>query len=851
MVEGAPAPAPKVKSPPRTGIERLEGRIAPAAITFPATGGGAVTISISKGTKLDLMGVLGSPTYTGTELIIPSIALTGHSVFAGADISITTLGDVTVGVGNLDATGLTLGTVNIHGDLGRIEAGSSGKVTGVQSLAVDSLGLETGTQTGTVSYTSTIIGKLGSFHAGTVEGAFLNVVNGSGVNVPAVGNIGSVVIDHLLTARDPVASASQDGLIQAAGNIGSLKIGVKNAVTDIAMQGGAGNDSATVLAGGTLGPVTVTGKMVGGDGIDSAAISSAGNMSTVVVHGSLLGGDGATSATIRSGGKMGAVTIGTGTGAAILGGTGDGSGLISSKGNMGAVRLLGDLQGTISHSGGIVADGTLASIKVTGSVLGGSTVGDADTNPFVNGYIEANAIGAVVITGNVEGGSLAYSGVILSEAGIGSISIGGHLKGGNVDINGGDATDAYQSGSIMSSVGGTGKLGAVTIAGGIIGGTGDQSGTVLASTSIGSVHVSAPAGSAMASVLGGGGSYSGAIFSAGAIGTVRTGDIEGGAGAHSGSIEAHGTLTSATVGDIIGGSADHSGSLSVDDLVTDTATTAGRLVKLVAGTIQGGSVAGSGAVFSDGSIGSLTAGALLAGLDSMSGQPIAGSGEVVTGLGSFGAGDVGALNIANLGEAAAGTAAAAISGTVTVGGTIAHLTSTQLYHATVSAGGAIGAFTAKTVTASNIYALGDLADTSKTDVALGRVTVTGNVQDSRFLAGFDAQGSALNGEAQIGAVSVSGNWTASDLIAGVSAGTGGKFGTADDAPASSGGALLSKIASVVIKGTISDGGEGPSFGFEAEQIGSFHYSGHSLTAAQIQNFTLAPNVIVQEIAIPS
>jgi len=115
-------------------------------------------------------------------------------------------------------------------------------------------------------------------------------------------------------------------------------------------------------------------------------------------------------------------------------------------------------------------------------------------------------------------------------------------------------------------------------------------------------------------------------------------------------------------------------------------------------------------------------------------------------------------------------------------------------------------------------------------LAIGALTVGGNVANSRILAGYDRAGAAANADASIGSVFVRGDWHASDLAAGIAAGPDRFFGSDDDALIPGGNALLASIASVVIKGTAAgtEGG-GDHFGFVAEQIGAFKAAGSKLT----------------------
>jgi len=126
-----------------------------------------------------------------------------------------------------------------------------------------------------------------------------------------------------------------------------------------------------------------------------------------------------------------------------------------------------------------------------------------------------------------------------------------------------------------------------------------------------------------------------------------------------------------------------------------------------------------------------------------------------------------------------------------------------------------------------ISARGILAPTSIAKaLAIGSLTIGGSVDRAQILAGYDRSGAAVNGEAGIGSVFVGANWSASSLAAGARAGDDGFFGTADDVAISPNGPIVSKIASILIKGAASgSAADGDHFGFVAEEIGSFKAGG--------------------------
>jgi hypothetical protein len=126
---------------------------------------------------------------------------------------------------------------------------------------------------------------------------------------------------------------------------------------------------------------------------------------------------------------------------------------------------------------------------------------------------------------------------------------------------------------------------------------------------------------------------------------------------------------------------------------------------------------------------------------------------------------------------------------------------------------------------ASIYALGLVGDPVKNNVAIKSINIGGRVEQAWILAGVNAGGAGLNGNAQIGAVTVGGDWIASNLESGCTS-TDGTFGDANDAAIA--GGTMSRIASIVIKGQVyGEVGTTHTFGFFAETIGSFKTGGVS------------------------
>ncbi|MEO8351289.1 MAG: hypothetical protein ABI680_06120 [Chthoniobacteraceae bacterium] len=104
--------------------------------------------------------------------------------------------------------------------------------------------------------------------------------------------------------------------------------------------------------------------------------------------------------------------------------------------------------------------------------------------------------------------------------------------------------------------------------------------------------------------------------------------------------------------------------------------------------------------------------------------------------------------------------------------------------------------------------------------SLKKLTIGGNVSESRILAGYDPSGQPRPISAFIGNVRVAGDWIASDLASGVAPGDA-FFGNAGDSLAAPG--LLSRIAKITVAGAVvgSDEKSDDRFGFVAREIGKF------------------------------
>jgi hypothetical protein len=588
------------------------------------------------------------------------------------------------------------------------------------------------------------------------------------------------------------------------------------------------------VTGGNIGSIHIGGSLIGGSTIHSGDIATTGlgNIGSINIGHDIQGGSDSLSGTISCSTTItGPITIG----GSIIGGTGIGSGSIGSTsgGILGPIKIGQNIIGGGGElSGAIITDnGNIGNVTIGGSLIGGSAeyAGAIDTQTAGN-------IGTVKIGHNVQGGSAPLTGGILSLGSLAGVSIGGSLLGGSglssgyVDSTGalgpvivGHNVIGMASGSglIASSA----SIGAITIGGSLIGsgGTGELDGIIKVVGNIGPIKIGQD-------IVGGGGEESGIVYTSGGdVPSVTVGgSIIGGAGQGTGIVEVSGILGNITVGHDIEGlglglgtggiyagvisKATIGGSLIGGPTNSSGVITAGSIGSIkIAGDITGGSIGGtaaainaSGMITSTGSITSIiVGGSIISGTDTSTA-----ANAVLTNDGTIRA----ALNI----------------GSITVGGSLIG-----------NPDGGSGNAASPVI----ISAAGPASPVGSTDVAFGKITIGGRVEDAEILAGYNATLTGVNADAQIGPVKVGGDWIASDLVAGATnpdvpaTGALPNFGDGSDVKLSGAGVtdspdIISKIASVTIGGevfgtpasvSITD-----SYGFVAESIGAFKAGGVSI-----------------------
>jgi hypothetical protein len=556
----------------------------------------------------------------------------------------------------------------------------------------------------------------------------------------------------------------------------------------------AGTDSSTVAAVKSLtvrsmGRLGTRTQLGGGDLVTTIA----GTLGKLTVKGDLI-------EPLFQASSIGDVTIG----GSLVGGDEDRSGsIITYVGSIGAVKIRGNVEGASgSGSGSIFSKTSLASVTIGGSLVGGT--GDS-------GKISATgSMGAVKVGGDVLGLSGVGAGSIRGGEGIASVKIGGSLIGGR----------GSNSGNILSNSL-TAPVGPVTIGGDVIGGMAQDSGKI-SGASLGRVKIGG-------SVIGGGGTFAGAVFSFGATASVTIGgSLIGGTETLSGSISG-GTTGPVKIGhDILGGFAAQTGKIDV--------TSVGNIS--VGGSLIGGRASSSGLIrvsLLGGSMGAVKIAHDVQGGYATGTSSLENSGAIVSN-GRIASVFIGGSLLSSVVES---TATAELCGAIYADDDIGSVT---IKGSVIGLGG--------TGTGSSIVTIaarGQSVPGAKGDVAIGRVSITGRVENAQILAGYSERffNPGVNPDAQIGAVRVGGDWIASSLVAGAVnlgaddaiGGTGADadnviYGNSHDAKIAlfDDPSLISRIASVKIGGLIAGSAE-PTldrFGFVAEEIGAFQVGGHKV-----------------------
>jgi hypothetical protein len=405
-------------------------------------------------------------------------SLTVNASIKGAFINVT--GDITSGIkvaGSIIGNGLAdSGAISASGNIGAVKIGfdliggdgtRSGKITAGGKITSVTIGgsviggdgnvsgyVESNGDMGAVKITGDLRGSTGNssgvidsaakITSVTVGGSLVGGTGSASANIFAIGDIGAVKING-----DLVGLGASSAIIDGLEDITSVTIGGS-------IQGGAGSSSGAVIAGGNVGAIKITGSVVGGAGLLSGSINPNGNITSISIGGSLVGAAGELSGFISADGKIGATTIN----GSVLGGAGDNSGHLTCNNDISSVKIARDIIGGSGEFSGVVdPDAALPAISVGGSLIGG--LGDN------SGLIASGVLGTVKITGSLIGGSVSgvdsaeATGIIAGTVSINSITINGSIIAG---INTGVGT-LFGSGGIVSG----NDIKSITVKGSLIG----------------------------------------------------------------------------------------------------------------------------------------------------------------------------------------------------------------------------------------------------------------------------------------------------------------------------------------------------------------------------------------------
>ncbi len=237
--------------------------IAGGGITFTDIDGDDVAITISKG-------ILSAANFTfdvdGNLALIDLTA--GAATFSNAKLTITSKpangGDGEVKVGAIDASGLSLKSVKVDGDLGQIDVGEGVPAKlAVKKLTAGSLGR--GAAPGAES---TIAGTLGALK---IKRDVTGVLNVTGGFVDDVGGGGSVI----QTVQKVTIGGNLDGRLGGE-QAGLLNVNgdIKSVVVSGSVIGGAA--ASGIVAGGSVGKIKIGGDFRSDDPDEPVILSASG-----------------------------------------------------------------------------------------------------------------------------------------------------------------------------------------------------------------------------------------------------------------------------------------------------------------------------------------------------------------------------------------------------------------------------------------------------------------------------------------------------------------------------------------------------------------------------------------------
>lgn len=435
----------------------LTGQIFVSGNAGPISIGGDIVGAVSSQKAVEVSGNAGAITVAGS--IIAGAGQFSGGVYVGGNAGVIKIGhDIRGGAGDFSgqivvagtAAGFTVGHDVRGGSGSDFQLGKFGQIllgkvstavkiggdivggTGQESAVVDlGLGAPSFTLGGSIIGGGSVAGALalgaGALAAGqtpvvTIGGDLVGGSYHGGVlfasSVTKLSIKGSIV--SLVPVSNNVTVAS---LIQIAGDLGSATIG--GSVTG--PDQGSGVADATIMIGGNVGSLLVHGALNGGATTLSASIDIGGKAGTIKIGGSLHAGAGFKSGDLRVAGRIALMQIGGNVETNVV------------AGSFGTATVAGDVFGNVTASfngfdfltvgGSLISDifggtlnavTTLGTLKIGGSVIGSSGLGDPNLN--------ARSAGNITIGGDVVGGA-DVSPIFQFGGGVGAVTIGGDLRG--------------------------------------------------------------------------------------------------------------------------------------------------------------------------------------------------------------------------------------------------------------------------------------------------------------------------------------------------------------------------------------------------------------------------------------
>lgn len=289
-----------------------------------------------------------------------------------------------------------------------------------------------------------------------------------------------VNVGEIIAAQPGFASLAQGvnlGTVKIDGDLGRIiagsnarSVGVtKLEIGSLGVVDRSSYEETQSILFGKTGSILVHGDMEGSLYV-TGTNRGIGSLGSLTIQGKLLGGNSDRSGFISSSSKIGKLTFG-----GIVGGDGDNSGHIDAAGAIGSITALGNIVGGDGRNSGQISGKSIGTVTFTGaSIIGGNGGADVSTSVGSGAVISLSSIKSVKMTGNILGGNGESSGMIFASSKVGTMSIGNVIGGegegsGRVRI-GGDVTSftagTIQGGSVTNSgsVQATGKMSAVQIA---------------------------------------------------------------------------------------------------------------------------------------------------------------------------------------------------------------------------------------------------------------------------------------------------------------------------------------------------------------------------------------------------